>query len=424
MNCSTKRIDLKKIADFFKSIKEKRDQLEIRRTPSRLGMSIFDSIENVPMDEWNKVVPANRSLMRHAYLTAIEKSSNKNEQSRYVLIYKDKTPVAAAIFNIVLLTGEDYRSLSSENNKFEKLKNTIKDRAKLRVLVCGHTHISGNHGFIYSADISDEEAYQALADACDQIRRSEKSRGSIDLQLIKDFYEAEFNASGHLLVFKYRQFKVDPNMILKIRPEWNSFEAYLNAMNTKYRKKALSVIKQGAGLERRSLTATEIKSNFDRIQLLYLNVANKAKVRINHFDATYFLQLKLNLKEGFELIAYYLDGDIVGFSTIIFWGDNCEAHSIGINYDLNSEFAIYQNILYDDVKIAIANKKSKLILGRTAMEMKSNIGAEPFEMCCYVRHSGPFLNSAFKPIFNYVKQTEWTQRSPFKDKAASDSPSA
>ncbi|HTJ52252.1 MAG TPA: hypothetical protein VL443_22475 [Cyclobacteriaceae bacterium] len=409
---------LKKINDFFRSIKEEKDNLETRRTPSKLGISIFDSINYVSMDEWNKVVPEDKGLMRHPYLMAIENSSNENEQSRYVLMYKNKIPVGAAIFNIVLFTGEDYRSLKGEKNKLEKLKNTIKDKAKLRVLVCGHTHISGDHGFIYSPDISYKEAYHALADACYQIRRSEKLRGAINLQLIKDFYEEEFKNSEHLMVFKYRQFKVDPNMILKIRPEWNSFDDYLNAMNTKYRKKALSVIKQGAVLERRSLSVEEIKSNFDKIQTLYLNVANKAKVRINHFDTSYLLQLKLNLKEEFELIAYYLNGDIVGFSTMIFWGNNCEAHAIGINYDFNNECAIYQNILYDDVKNAIEKKKGKLILGRTAMEMKSNIGAEPFEMCCYIRHSGPLLNRAFKPIFNYIKQTEWTQRNPFKEKSA------
>jgi predicted N-acyltransferase len=406
---------LKTITEFFKSIKETHCDSEMRKMPSELGISIFDSINYVSESEWSKVVPEDRVLMRHPYLRAIENSSGKNHQSRYVLIYKNNVPVAAAIFNIVLLTGEDYGSIKDELGKFEKLTSTIKDRAKLRVLVCGHTHISGNHGFIYSSELSPKEAYHALADACYRIRRAEKLNGKINIQLIKDFYEGEFENAKQLLAFKYHQFKVDPNMIVKIRPEWNSFDDYLNAMNTKYRKKALSVIKQSANLERRSLTVTEIESNFHAIQKLYLNVANKAKVRINHFDTSYFIQLKINLPDAFDLIGYYHHGEMVGFSTSILWGDNSEAHAIGINYDLNNEFSIYQNILYDYVKAAIEKKTSKLILGRTAMEMKSNFGAEPFEMCCYVRASGPFLNRAFKPVFENIKQTEWIQRSPFKE---------
>jgi predicted N-acyltransferase len=408
---------VRRISNLFKLIREEKVNLQIRRTPSNLGIFIFDSIANVPTDEWNKVVPESRGLMRHPYLRAIENSAHKQEQSRYVLIYKEKTPVAAAIFNIAVVTGQDYRSHKSEKNNLEKLTDTIKDKAKVRILVCGHTHISGDHGFIYSPEISHKEAYHALADACYKIRRSEKLNGKIDLQLVKDFYEEQYEASKHLKVFKYRQFKVDPNMVLKIRPEWSSFEQYLNAMNTKYRKKTLSVVKQGAALERRRLTAEEIESNFDKIQELYLNVANKAKVRINHFDTSYLVQLKLNMKNDFDLTAYYLNDAIVGFSTMITWGDNAEGHAIGMNYDFNNEYAIYQNILYDFVKVTIEKKKGRLILGRTAMEMKSNIGAEPLEMYCYIRHSAPLLNRAFKPVFNYIRQTEWTQRNPFKEPA-------
>lgn len=407
---------MKKISDFCKIIKEEKENFDLRRTPSKFDISIFDSISDVSIKEWNKIVPEDRGLMRHPYLTAIENSANEQEQSKYALIFRDKIPVGAAIFNIVLFKGEDYRSSNDENKKIEKVKKAIKDKAKLRVLVCGHTHISGDHGFIYSSAITSKEAYHALADACYQIRRSEKSRDKINLVLIKDFYTPEFANSAYLGVFKYRQFSVDPNMILAIRPEWSTFEEYCNAMNSKYRKKVISIVKQGQALERRSLTVEEIENNSDKIQMLYLNVASKAKVRINHFDTSYLIQLKLNLKDQFELLAYILDGVIVGFSTTIFWGDNCEAHAIGIDYELNNQYALYQNMLYDDVKTAIEKKKSKLILGRTAMEMKSNIGAEPAEMCCYVRHSGPFLNRALKPVFSYIKQNEWTPRNPFKDK--------
>jgi len=411
---------VKTIHDFLKALKTEKNNLETRRTPSKLGISIFDSIDYVPHDDWHAVVPESKGLMRRPYLAAIENSAHESEQSRYVLLYKDKKPVGAAIFNIVVFTGADYRSPKDATKPLQKLKNTLREKAKLRVLVCGHTHLSGNHGFMYSPDITPEEAYHGLADACYQIRRAEKLRGSINVQLIKDFYEDEFAASKHLSVFKYRRFKVDPNMIVTIRPEWETFDDYLKAMNKKYKKKALSTIKKGAALERRSLTAEEIASSLEIIQTLYLNVANKAKVRINHFDATYLLQLKLSMQEDFELIGYYLSGEMVGFCTLIYWGENCEAHAIGLNYEFNNEHAIYLNMLYDDVKTSITKKKSMLILGRTAMEMKSNIGAEPYEMCCYIRHSGPLLNRAFKPVFQYIRQTEWTQRSPFKEETTSD----
>ncbi len=405
-----------KITDFLRLLEEKGEQAYSgKKNSSKSAISIFNSINDIAPEEWNAVVPTEKTLMLQPYLRAIENSAQAGEQSRYVLIHKKNKPVAAAVFNIVLLTGEDYRLKITECGPVNRLKNSLKGKTKLRVLVCGHTHISGDHGFVYSQAISAAEAYSALADACQEISQSEKSRGNIDLVLIKDFYEDELDASASLEDFKYRPFQVDPNMILTLRPGWNEFDDYLNSMSSKYRKKAISTIKQGSTVQRRSLTKAEIESNFVKIQQLYENVTNKAKVRLNHFNTTYFIQLKLQLKDDFELTGYYLDNELIGFSTVIYWDNNCEAHSIGMNYDFNTPYALYQNMLYDQVRSAIAKKKSKLILGRTAMEMKSNFGAEPYEMCCYVRHSGPFINKALKPVFNYIKQTEWTQRRPFKE---------
>jgi predicted N-acyltransferase len=412
----TKSCPIYKLTDFLTLLEATGERVYLRKKTSvKPAISIFNSIDEVAQDEWNAIVPKEKALMRLPYLRAIENSAQGGEQSRYVLIYKNEKPVAVAVFNIVLLTGEDYRLATSECSPMDRLKNSIKGKTKLRVLVCGHTHISGDHGFTYSDSISAEEAYSALSGACQEISKSEKSQGNIDLILIKDFYEGEFEASSSLVDFKYRNFQVDPNMILSVRPEWKEFDDYINAMSSKYRKKAVSTIKQGIALERRSLTAGEIEASFDKIQQLYANVTNKAKVRLNHFDTTYFIQLKLQLQDDFELIGYYLNGELVGFNTTIYWGNNCEAHAIGMDYDFNALYALYQNMLYDQVSSAISKKKSKLILGRTAMEMKSNFGAEPYEMCCYVRHSGPLINKALKPVFNYIKQTQWTQRRPFKE---------
>jgi predicted N-acyltransferase len=406
---------LKSIYEFFRLIKEKKTDFDTRRSPSKLPVSIFESISHVPESEWQKVVPPGKTLMHHPYLRAIENSSNGNHRSRYALIYKGDVPVAAAIFNIVQLRAEDYGVIVEDDGKLDLIKKSFKEKVSLRVLVCGHTHISGDHGFVYSSEISSKEAYHALADTCYRIKHAEKLRGKIDIQLIKDFYEEEFERSAYLSIFKYHQFKVDPNMVLNLRGEWHEFEDYLQAMNTKYRKKTLGVVRLGAALERKELASDDIRQNYDSIQKLYSNVANKAKVRINQFDTSYFIELKINLGHTFKFTAYYVGEDMVAFSTIIFWGGNCEAHAIGLNYELNEQLSIYQNMLYDFVKESIKSKSKKLILGRTAMEMKSNIGAEPYEMCCYVRHSGPLLNRAFKPVFNYIKQTEWTQRNPFKE---------
>lgn len=406
---------MKKLSDFISKLKEEKEQFEIRRTPSRLGFAVYDSVHYVSENEWNAIVPETKGLMRIPYLKAIENSSNEDERFKYVLMYDGKKVVAAAVFTIVVVSGKDYGSREATDSKLGKMKGTLKEKTKLKMLICGLTHISGDHGFHYSPEISPEEAYHALADVTYQIRNSEKLRGSVHLQLIKDFYEDQSIPSEQLKVFNYRKFKLDPNMFLPIRPEWQTFEDYQSALKSKYRTRMRDMYKRGNALEKRSLSTEQIEAHFDRIQELYDNVANKAKMKINHYDTSYFVELKRNMNDDFELTGYFLDGNMVGFRTNLFWGEHCEAHSVGVDYTFNTEYVVYQQLLADTVKRAIERKKTNVIFGRTAMEMKSNLGAVPVDMYCYMRHSEVMTNKLIKPVFYYIKTSEWTQRNPFKD---------
>lgn len=406
---------MKKLSDFISKLKDEKEQFEIRRTPGRLGFAVFDSVCYIPENEWNAIVPEAKGLMRIPYLKAIENSSNEDERFKYVLMYDGKKVVAAAVFTIVVVSGKDYGSREATESKLGKMKGTLKEKTKLKMLICGLTHISGDHGFHYSPEISPEEAYHALADVTYQIRNSEKLRGSVHLQLIKDFYEDQAIPSEQLKVFNYRKFKLDPNMFLPIRTEWQTFEDYQGALKSKYRTRMRDMYKRGSALEKRSLSTEEIEAHFDRIQELYDNVANKAKMKINHYDTSYFVQLKRNMNDDFELTGYFLDGNMIGFRTNLFWGEHCEAHSVGVDYTFNTEYVVYQQLLADTVKRAIERKKTNVIFGRTAMEMKSNLGAVPVDMYCYMRHSEVLTNKLIKPVFYYIKTSEWTQRNPFKD---------
>lgn len=406
---------MKKLSDIITKLKEEKNQFEIRRSPSRFGFAIFDSVYYVPEEVWNSVVPESKGLMRTPYLKAIENSSNEDERAKYVLIYDQQKAVAAAVFNIVTISGKDFGGKEEPNGKLDKIKEKLKEKTKVKMLICGHTHISGDHGFTYLPELNPQDAYHALADVTYQIRNAEKLRGDIHLQLIKDFYEDEAKHSVHLKVFNYREFQLDPNMFLPILPEWKCFEDYHKAMRSKYRTRTAAIFKQGNALERRNLSAAEIKAQFDRIQELYFNVANKAKVKINHYDTNYFYELKVQMGENFELEAYYLDGKMVGFRSNLFWGEHCEAHSVGVDYEYNTKYAIYQNLLADSVRRAFDRQKSNVIFGRTAMEMKSSLGAVPVKMYCYMRHSGTLTNKTIKPIFHYIKTSEWTERNPFKE---------
>ncbi len=397
---------MKKLGDFIANLKEKRENRELRQNPSPCQFAIYDSIEFVNSDHWNQVVPESLSLMRAPYLRAQESSASEDHESRYSIIYKDQKPVAIAIFHLFSLKRDDYGDMN-------KAKCAMS--LSLRVLCCGNTHFSGEHGFLHTGEISSEMAHDALADVIYRIRRGEKLRRQIDLILIKDFYEPEFVAADRFKSYKYRQFEVDPNMVVAIDPDWKSFEDYLAAMKPKYRQRAKAAIKKATELERRHLSVEELIEHQDRISELYDNVSEQADFRIIRLRPEYFIELKKELDHLFEFMGYFLEGKMIAFTSSVFWGEHCEGHTIGLDYEHNKTHALYQNILYDGVHLGIERGVSEVLFGRTAMEMKSTVGAVPKKLRCFMRHPNPVSNRLIKPIFNYIKTTDWTPRSPFKE---------
>ena len=105
---------------------------------------------------------------------------------------------------------------------------------------------------------------------------------------------------------------------------------------------------------------------------------------------------------------------MVGFKTCFILKNTIEAHFIGLDYTCNKELELYQNILYDYIKITISNNKQQLFLGRTAAEIKSTVGAEAYELKCYIRHRNPLSNRIIKPFVDYLKPAQWVPRNPFK----------
>jgi hypothetical protein len=104
------------------------------------------------------------------------------------------------------------------------------------------------------------------------------------------------------------------------------------------------------------------------------------------------------------------------------WQSKLEAHFVGLDYEYNTSKGLYQNMLYDFIRQAIEAKSDTLYLGRTALEIKSTVGAEPDLMSLYVKSANPIYQRIVGPIFGNLKQTDWIQRRPFKDALSEEIP--
>ena len=131
-------------------------------------------------------------------------------------------------------------------------------------------------------------------------------------------------------------------------------------------------------------------------------------------DVRTFLELKNNLGNKFIFKGYFLDGVLVGFTSSFFYRDIIDANFVGIDYNINNTYKLYQRMLYDFVNLGIQHEKKVLRLGRTAETSKSAIGALPVEMKLFARHRNLLPSKLLKPLISSIQPDEFELRRPFK----------
>jgi hypothetical protein len=133
-------------------------------------------------------------------------------------------------------------------------------------------------------------------------------------------------------------------------------------------------------------------------------------------NENYLPNLKRKLGDQFRVFGYFLGEKLIGYFTTIRNHHELEAHFLGFEPDLNREYHLYHNMLFDILKMGIEYGVKQVVYARTAMEIKSTLGAEAHQMLCYIRASNRLTNKVLPPIVEYLKpSTDWVARNPFKD---------
>ncbi len=158
-----------------------------------------------------------------------------------------------------------------------------------------------------------------------------------------------------------------------------------------------------------------MKNLSKEINFLYQNVAENAPFNTFFLSENHFEIMKENLSQNFRVFGYFLDEKLIGFYTLILNNKDVDTYFLGYDKELQKEKQIYLNMLLDMVEFGINEKFCRIIFGRTALEIKSTIGAEPVEIFGLIKHNNLLINQFIESVFNSLNPTiEWIQRKPFK----------
>jgi hypothetical protein len=290
-----------------------------------------------------------------------------------------------------------------------------KHEVLLRLCTCGNNLVSGEHGFLFSDMVKADDAHTILLKIVDLIAQEEKLSGTISAILLKDYHRPLFSKKT-LTAEKYSEFEGEPNMVVAIPAGIGALNEYVDRFSKKYRNRAKAIFRKMDGITVKELGLTEIKKREKEIYRLYEEVFNRAKFRLVKLPSHYFSHVKEGFADAFTITAYFKDDTLIAFTSAFVMPDNSlEAHYIGVNYEMNSTYDLYQNILYSFIKQGIERGCAKVNLGRTAAEIKTTVGAKPESLICYIKPQNTISKIIQKPFISFMQPAEWTPRNPFKE---------
>lgn len=378
-----------------------------------ITFKIYSTIETLPND-WDSVSSSNHFLQK-PYLQVLQDAAPVNMRCFYIGIFDASELIGVSIAQYI--NTNELESFGQRDHHLKtKIRNFIFKTFCSHTLFLGNNMITGENSFVFKKAVEPKIISKILIEATHYlIGYFKKQKIKIELVTYKDFYK---NFTQELKKYDFKciyEFNTQPSMIFNLDENWKSKQYYYDAFNKKYRDQYKRAHKKIEGIKTKELSLNEIISQEDRIYDLYHFVALNAPFNTFFLSKNHFSTFKKHCGNRFRLFGYFKDELLIGFHTLLLNEDKLETYFLGYDDAFQKEHMLYLNMLYNMTEFGIENNFKKIIFGRTALEIKSSIGAEPILMTGFIYHTNKLINILLPKIFGKLEpEVNWQQRHPFK----------
>ena len=374
---------------------------------------IYNNTNQLPL-KWDDIAISTVFLSKK-YLQVLERSSPENMICHFIGIFENENLVGVSIAQYLNLN-----KLESFGGRDKCVKSKIRNFAfknfASKVLVLGNNMLTGQNSYALEEGIDHKKAIQALHSAANKLKTNFAEKNiKVHITTYKDFTNAEIKNFAVPELENEYQFSTQPNMIFLIDENWKTEQNYIESLSKKYRDQYKRARKKAISLEKRKLSLEEITLLEDEIYDLYYHVAQNAPFNTFFLPRDHFRVFKELFKDKFLFYGYFIGDKLIGFNTLIKNEKVMDTYFLGYDESIQRQNMLYLNMLYDMIAYSINKNFDEIVFARTALEIKSSVGAKPVKMFGVISHSNKLINSFMPKIFKYLEpETIWQQRNPFK----------
>lgn len=403
------------------SSKKSKNSLQENSSGSRLLSFQFRySIESIKND-WTSAAPEHDVFLSATYLKELEKNPPDGMEFAYLVFYEGKVPIGIAYCQFYHFKASDSLKLETSGSgwwqrSLAPIRNLLVQKLQFEILYVGNLLATGEHGFHFkpAGTLDSEKKMDFLLQGLQSVVQDRKKQGKQPaVWVLKDLEEK--NRLEKTVLPGFKEFTIQPAMRFYRQPHWKTFDDYLQALHSRYRIRVRRARKKIGSIKHHGLSLEYIKQHRDILEGLYKGVIEDSDFFLFKLNFDYLIKLKATFGEAFQVTGYFLDGELVGFFNLFENHRELDAHFIGFKKELNGSHQLYLNMLLDMVEQGINKGADSIHFARTALEIKSSVGAIPENLYIYARHRLLLPHFLMRALVNWLNPTrDWVPRQALK----------
>jgi 8-amino-7-oxononanoate synthase len=350
-------------------------------------MEHYTSVNELPVDDWNRFVNRDSVGLETEHLSAIEASRINDIHPYYIIGYLNNEPIGIAYCFSIRIDLARMANIYPAD-VVETVKAWKPGFMEMRIVEVGHLASLG-----MTIEISRPytgEFLHALSCKVDEIAGIEKA----ELCIVRDIPVDRYNEFSRLKDCGFSPAMGFP--IARMELHWNKFEEYLASLKSRKRHNILQ--------RRLKLQAPEIKVEIiedyapysERLAELWTNVAKRQNgYQHERLTPSWFEAMSRHLKGRSHIVAIKHNGTIAAFGLNLTGDKEYFGVAEGLDYDMRDKYELYSNNIFEALRVACELGKKSFNIGITTYDFKTFIGAE-LDPCIY------FIKSLKDPVYSLV----------------------
>ena len=291
-------------------------------------------------------------------------------------------------------------------------------RLRFPLRVMGPVLGSGDHAFRFHPSLTMDQAKSAATTALRALPIQNGFRPRAFL--IKDFPIPSGTgrvAGGGGWMSGWTDLEFDPQMRFPVNPDWSQIDSYMGELKTKSRTKVKRILTCSGDCEIEEISAAQLRDLSSDLIGLYKMVFDEAGFRLGGLTAEDLLETKKTWGDAFRISTLRLGGELLGFQCGFLTAHTVEAFFAGFDRDRHRELALYQRMLVEFVRWGIETGAKEVMMGRTALDIKSSVGGMPERLACVVKFRNPLLHALARLAARISHPTQPQLKQPWKQSA-------